>query len=185
VRLFVALNLPGDVREVVWRETAPVRSGPWPVAWVRPDGMHVTLKFLGEVAPEREAELGTGLARAAAGNRAVTVSLGGLGAFPGFAAPRVIWVGVAPEPALELLQHQAEREFAALGFPLEGRPFRPHLTLGRVRRGAAPSACAGLEAALGGLACDTAGVVDTIDLMESVGEAKGVRYRIRQSERLL
>src|SRR6058998_3373918 len=114
VRIFVALNLP-----------APVRDVGLPVKWVRGEGLHLTLKFLGDVADEREAELAAALARAAAGARNLTLALGGFGVFPDFRRPRVVWVGIAPEPGLEILQHRVEQEFAPLGFPTEARAFRP------------------------------------------------------------
>ena len=185
MRLFVALNLPPAVREALWAVTEPLRQPGLPVKWVRGDGIHVTLKFLGDVGEEREAELVAALARAAAGARALPLALGGFGVFPDFRRPRVVWVGIAAEPALEILQHRVEREFAALGFPTEARAFRPHVTLGRAAREARPRDFAGLEATLGGLTFAETALVDAVDLMQSTLQSGGAVYHVRHRERLL
>ena len=184
MRLFVALNFPPQVRQALWQATAPLRDRGLAVKWVRAEGIHLTLKFLGEVGEERDRELRAALTRAAAGDRALTLQLGGFGVFPDFQRPRVVWVGIAPEPALELLQHQVEREFAPLGFPTEARAFRPHLTLGRAARDAQPRDFAGLEAALGPLRYEETVVVGALDLMESTLQSGGAVYNVRHSERL-
>jgi 2'-5' RNA ligase len=72
---------------------------------------------------------------AADGAGALTMELGDLGAFPSRSRPRILWVGVQAPPALELLQDRIERGCEAIGFPPEGAPFQPHITLGRVREG--------------------------------------------------
>lgn len=184
MRLFLALNFPALVRQALWRAAAPLRDLGLPVKWVRPEGIHLTLKFLGEVAPEREPELVAALGRAAAGARALPVALGGFGAFPDLRRPRVVWAGVAPEPALEILQDHIEREFAPLGFPTEARAFRPHVTLGRAAREARAGDFAGLEAGLGRLAFEETLVVAAVDLMQSTLQAGGAVYEVRHSERL-
>jgi 2'-5' RNA ligase len=110
--------------------------------------------------------------------------VGGFGAFPGFDRPRVIWAGLEPDPALELLQHRVEQEFGPLGFPPDGRPFRPHLTLGRAARDARPRHCDGLEGTLMGLQHQETTLVGAVDLMQSVLQPTGAVYQIRHSERL-
>jgi 2'-5' RNA ligase len=184
VRLFVALNLPDAVRRALWTAAAPVRELRLPVKWVRPEGIHVTLKFLGEVPDAREPELRAALARAAVGGRALPLVVGGFGAFPGFERPRVIWAGLEPDPALELLQHRVEQEFGPLGFPPDGRPFRRHLTLGRAARDARPQPCEGLEQTLVALRHQETALVGAVDLMQSVLQPAGAVYQIRHSERL-
>ncbi len=184
MRLFVALNLPPQVRQALWQATAPLRDLGLPVKWVRSEGIHLTLKFLGEVAEEREAELVAALGRSAAGARALPLALGGFGVFPDFERPRVMWVGIAPEPALEILEHRVEQEFAPLGFPTEARPFRPHVTLGRAGREARPRHFAGLEPALERLEFAATVVVETVDLMQSTLQSGGAVYHVRHRERL-
>ena len=180
----MALNLPDGVRRALWQAAAPVRELGLPVRWVRPEGIHVTLKFLGDVPDAREPELRTALGRAAVGGHALPLVVGGFGAFPDLDRPRVIWAGFEPDPALELLQGRVEHEFVPLGFPSESRPFRPHLTLGRAARDARPRGCAGLEEALSGLRHREATLVEAVDLMQSVLHAAGAVYQIRHSERL-
>jgi 2'-5' RNA ligase len=184
VRLFVALNLPDDVRRALWTAAAPVRELDLPLKWVRPEGIHVTLKFLGEVPDARELELRAALGRAAAGGPALALVVAGFGAFPGFERPRVIWAGLQPDPALESLQHRVEREFVPLGFPPENRPFRPHLTLGRAARDAKPRHCDGLEETVLRLRHQETTHVEAVDLMQSVLQSGGAVYHIRHSERL-
>jgi RNA 2',3'-cyclic 3'-phosphodiesterase len=184
LRLFVALNFLPQVRQALWQATTPLRDLGLPVKWVRDDGVHLTLKFLGEVPAERDQELRDALTRAASGARALTLAIGGFGVFPDFNRPRVVWVGIAPEPALELLQHQVEREYASLGFPTEARAFRPHLTLGRAAREARARDFAGLEAALGQLRYEETVVVGALDLMQSTLQSGGAVYNVRHSERL-
>jgi len=184
LRLFVALNFPPQVRQALWQATAPLRDLGLPVKWVRDDGIHLTLKFLGEVPEERDAELRAALTRAAAGARALTLELGGFGVFPDLRRPRVVWAGIAPEPALDLLQHHVEREFAPLGFPTEARAFRPHVTLGRAAREARAQDFTGLEAALGRLSYAESVSVGALDLMQSTLQPRGAVYNVRHSERL-
>lgn len=184
MRLFVALNFSPQVRQALWQATAPLRDLGLPVKWVRDQGIHLTLKFLGEVPEQREAELRAALARAATGARSLTLALGGFGVFPDFTRPRVVWVGIAAEPALEILQHRVEQEFAPLGFPTEARAFRPHVTLGRATRVARPRDFAGLEAALGRLQFEESALVGALDLMQSTLQSDGAVYNVRHSERL-
>lgn len=184
MRAFVALNLPDDVRDALWAAVAPLRELGLPVKWVRGDGIHVTLKFLGDVADEREGELAAALRRAAQGARTLPLALGGFGVFPDYRRPRVVWAGIAPEPGLEVLQHRVEQEFAPLGFPTEARAFRPHVTLGRAARDARAGDFAGLEAALGRLQFATTALVTALDLMQSTLQSTGAVYKVRHSERL-
>ena len=184
MRLFVALNLPPPVREGLWTAAAPLREAGFPVKWARGGGIHVTLKFLGDVEDEREPELVAALGRAAAGARALPLVLEGFGVFPDLHRPRVIWAGIAPEPALEILQHRVEQEFAPLGFPTEARAFRPHVTLGRATRAARPRDFTGLEALLGRLEFSAPALVGAIDLMQSALQSGGAVYHVRHSERL-
>ena len=184
MRLFVALKLPGPVRETVWEAARRFRDAGWPVRWVRPEGIHLTLKFLGEVAGPREGEIVAALGRARLGAKPLALAIGEFGVFPDLHRPRVIWAGVTPDPALELLQHGVEREFAPLGFPTEARAFRPHLTLGRAARDAKARDFPGLETALNGAALETAAVVETLDLMRSELQSGGAVYHVIHRERL-
>ena len=184
MRLFVAINFPETLRRGLWSATESLRAGGLPVRWVQPDAMHVTLKFLGEVADDRQKELAAALDRATASSRAVTVTVAEFGAFPDPRRPRVVWAGVSPEPGLELLQHRVEQEFGPLGFPPDGRPFRPHLTLGRAERDARASAFRDLENLLGGVAFAETVTVASLELMRSLPTRGGAHYQPVSSGRL-
>jgi len=173
----------------LWDAIGPVRERGLPVKWVRPDGLHLTLKFLGDVDDAREPELRAALGQTAGSGsqpRGVTVQLEGFGVFPDFRRPRIVWAGVAPDPALELLQHRVEQVFAPLGFPSEGRAFRPHITLGRASRDARPRdfCTMGLEDALTALTFAETALVADVDLMQSTPQSGGAVYQVKHRERL-
>jgi len=155
-----------------------------PVKWVRPEGLHLTLKFLGDVDDTSEPSLRDALGQVGNDTRPVTVHIEGFGVFPDFQRPRIVWAGVAPDPALELLQHRVEQVFAPLGFPTEARAFRPHITLGRAGREARPRDFTGLEAALTALTFAGTAVVADLDLMQSTLQSGGAVYQVKHRERL-
>ncbi len=104
------------------------------VRWTSIESIHLTLKFLGEINPAILPDLTQGLRRIAASHHRFLIQVRGLGAFPELRSPRVIWSGIEGEvQKLTLLQEDVERVCAESGFPLETRPFQPHLTLGRVK----------------------------------------------------
>ena len=135
MRLFVAVPVPDPARVQILKLLGELRAAGWPVRWVHDEGLHMTLKFFGEVDPERLDVIAEALRFAADNAGILALQLGELGAFPSRSRPRVLWVGVAAPPALELLQDRIERGCEAIGFPPEGAPFQPHITLGRVREG--------------------------------------------------
>jgi RNA 2',3'-cyclic 3'-phosphodiesterase len=135
MRLFAAVPIPDPARKQILVLLGRLREGGWPVRWVHDEGLHMTLKFFGEVAPERLDVIEEAMRFAAAGAGALSLQLGALGAFPSRARPRILWVGIEAPASLELLQDRIERGSEAIGFPPEGTPFQPHVTLGRVREG--------------------------------------------------
>lgn len=177
------------MRQGLWEATAPLRErrGKLPVKWVRPENIHLSLKFLGEVDDSREPELRAALKQASGDGseaRAVTLHIEGFGVFPHYRRPNVLWAGVTPDPALELLQHGVEQAFAPLGFPTEARAFRPHVTLGRTRRDATHRDFAGLEEQLQAIEFSESCAVSDVDLMQSTLQADGPVYQIKHHERL-
>jgi len=135
MRLFVAVPVADPAREQILRLLGQLRSANWPVRWVHDEGLHMTLKFFGEVGAERLDVIAEALRFAASDAGMLALQLGDLGAFPSANRPRVLWVGVNAPPGLELLQDRVESGCEAIGFPPEGAPFQPHVTLGRVREG--------------------------------------------------
>jgi len=134
LRLFVACELPPEMRAALaFLQEALRRQGAPPVRWVRPDGIHLTLKFLGAVPAQRVTDICAALAPTVEGIRPLELSLGSLGIFGGRRGARVVWVGVEGDvPRVASLQRRVEEALARLGFPAEGRAFSPHLTLARV-----------------------------------------------------
>jgi 2'-5' RNA ligase len=135
MRLFAAVPLPEPARAEVASLLARLRGTELPVRWVGEEGLHLTLKFFGEVSPERLDVIEEAVRLANGGFEPLAMRLDELGAFPHPGRPRVLWLGVDAPPALELLQDRLERRSEAIGFAPEGVPFRPHVTLGRVREG--------------------------------------------------
>jgi 2'-5' RNA ligase len=135
MRLFAAIPIEGDALTALEAVLRELTATDWPVRWVRPAQLHLTVKFLGEVEEERVPPLRETLEQATAGMHPLAFELGELGAFPNLTRARVLWAGLEAEGALELMVDRVERGCEALGFPIEGRPFRPHVTLGRLRDG--------------------------------------------------
>lgn len=180
MRLFVAIPVEGEVAQVLGELLDGWRREPWPVKWVRTEGLHLTLKFLGEVQGERAGALTEALGGAVQGTPALPFSLTDIGAFPPLPRARVLWAGLEADGALELLVHRIERTSESLGFPLEGQAYRPHVTLGRVREGARlPSAAIqGIEA----VHLPRAGfLADRVVLYRSLTGAGGSRYEVEAS----
>jgi len=158
IRTFIALSLPPAVQRGLAQLQERFKRERPPVRWVAPDKIHVTLAFLGEIPAERVEVAGACAARAAAGLAPFEIEAVGAGVFPNPNRPRVVWVGIAGElEALRRLHARLEDDLAAHGFPKEGRPFSPHLTLGRVRDRAAPPEVRALGKAVTTLAVPSLG----------------------------
>jgi 2'-5' RNA ligase len=134
MRIFLAVDLDSDLRrrlEELERELRPLMRR---ARWVRPESLHLTLRFFGETPPEAVETLASGLAQAFEGLPEFTLHFHGCGVFPDRRRPRVLWVGVRePPPALLSLQSRAESVARARGFAPERRGFDPHLTIARFR----------------------------------------------------
>jgi RNA 2',3'-cyclic 3'-phosphodiesterase len=133
VRAFVALELEPRLREAISDLQALLRPRLGAVRLVRPEGVHLTLRFLGEASPAQVEALLAPLAAAAAACPRGEARVGGLCTFPPRGSPRVLWLGLDVPPAVPELQRACERAARAAGFEREARPFTPHLTLGRWR----------------------------------------------------
>jgi 2'-5' RNA ligase len=148
MRCFVAVDLSGPVRVQIARAQETLR-GAAPradVRWVNAAGLHITLKFLGEVPETRCEAVREALARVAAAHGPLRVVAQGLGGFPTARRPRVVWAGIGAGAAeLAALAGDVDAALVRLGFPPEARPFAGHVTLGRVR---SPRGLAALAAAL-------------------------------------
>lgn len=174
MRLFAAIPLSAEARTVVSAVRDRLSDSSWPVRWVRDEGLHVTVRFYGEVPEDRVDGLGDSLAQAVGRMEPMGIELGGLGVFPTRRKPRVIWMGVDAPPALELLQDRVERAAMAQGYPAARATYRPHVTLGRVQRRAV---LAGNVAGDLDMVDDTVGfLADQVVLYRSRTERGGARY---------
>jgi 2'-5' RNA ligase len=140
IRSFIAIELPEEAKEGLARLRKELERDEHKfVKWVDPGGIHLTLKFLGNMPAKRIAEITEAMGKAAQGISPFHLEISGLGAFPNLRQARVLWVGVGGElDKLSRLQQSIDSALAALGFAKEERPFVPHLTLARVREGASP-----------------------------------------------
>ncbi|MFQ5482961.1 MAG: RNA 2',3'-cyclic phosphodiesterase [Nitrospinaceae bacterium] len=134
IRTFAAIEIPNPVQQTAADIQNQFRSLGLKAAWVRPENIHLTLKFLGEIDPSRVGGVIAALTRAAAGFPPLPVALKDVGCFPKKGPPRVLWVGMSdPGGALAALHGKIERTLGALGFSPEKKAFSPHLTLARIK----------------------------------------------------
>lgn len=136
LRAFIAIDLPTQTQESIEKQTARLRQalGDDLVRWVPAQNMHLTLKFLGNVAASHVDFLKQTLAQIAVSQSPFDLQVGGIGSFPTLKRPRVLWIGIHAPAALASLQRSIEAGATRLGYEKEERSFSPHLTLGRVRQ---------------------------------------------------
>ena len=140
MRAFLGIDLPAGVPESIASAIAQVRGLHAPVAWTTPKNLHITLNFLGEISPERALLVERSMRVVASGIDPFSLTAEGGGTFPGTRNPRILWVGfLEPLELVRQLQQNMENALSGAGFPREGRPFHPHITVGRTR-GALPPA---------------------------------------------
>ena len=134
IRTFIALPLPKTVLDPIRDVQERLRKERFSVRWVRPESIHLTLKFLGEIAEGELEAVAEAMKAAAIQNRPCSLCAKGLGVFPGVKNPRVLWVGVAGDSKpLGKIQSDLESQLESKGYPREKRPFKSHLTIGRVK----------------------------------------------------
>jgi len=134
MRTFIAIELPDRIKKEIEQLQAPLKKTNTFVSWVKPENIHITLKFLGEVPENKINAVFSATGQALEGAKKFTMSLKGLGAFPDVRRPRVIWIGSGSgEKELSYLAGRVEEEMERIGFPKEQRKFSAHFTLGRVK----------------------------------------------------
>jgi len=140
IRSFIAIELPEEAREGLARLRKELERDEHKfVKWVDLGGIHLTLKFLGNIPSKRVAEITEAIEEAVQGISPFHLEISGLGTFPSLRQVRVFWVGIGGEvDKLSRLQQNIDSALAALGFAKEERSFVPHLTLARIRQGASP-----------------------------------------------
>lgn len=181
MRLFIAINIPKKERDRIFRTAKGFRDKDYPFRWVRPDLLHLTLKFLGEVSPGSVPSLEAAIGNVARETGGFPMRIGGFGAFPTVRRPRILWLGVEASPALRCLKQDLEWGLSELGFDRETRAFHPHLTLGRARSDLGAGAFRGLDSLSAGLSFHAEVKVWKVDLMESHLSSSGPRYDLVSS----
>jgi RNA 2',3'-cyclic 3'-phosphodiesterase len=181
LRLFVACEMPDDAKQAIGEviDKLKARSGN-AVRWVNPEGVHVTLKFLGEVPMKQLPAVKLAIQEAVVGHQPFELELSNIGTFGGREGLRIMWVGVAGDVLrLEALVRAVNAALAVVGFEPERRPFRPHLTLGRVRDEVSTRARAEIEVAVGKMDVPLSSWRTTqVSLMRSRLTTTGAHYEV-------
>ncbi len=174
MRAFIAIDLPEAIHAALSQHQAAFRAACRDARWTHPEGIHLTLKFLGEISDAQVKQVTEALATLGK-FPAFSVQVKGFGFFPDARRPRVFWVGVEAPPALAELAQRVEAAMENIGFPREQRSFTPHLTLARFQ---VPRPQPGLQAALPREPPDLGRVeVTEFFLFESRLSPHGAEYR--------
>ncbi len=169
IRTFIACEISPKLRERLGREMGRLREAAPLVAWVKPENVHLTLKFLGDVKEDDLGELFEELEAEAEGFGPFSLEVRGVGAFPNWRNPRVVWAGMGEgaEEAVRLAG-LVEDLCVDLGYEAEHRPFRPHLTLGRVKIPAHGHGLEGAAREMGGIPFGHIDVDEVVVYMSSL-----------------
>jgi 2'-5' RNA ligase len=134
LRAFIALEMPSRVKDIVRGSQQALQGAGMHLRWIRPENVHLTLRFLGDITTDAVDDLRSVLGRLAEETPAFSLKIKGAGVFPGSARPRVLWLGLGGQTKLlEDMYHRLSLLLSRHGFPEEARPFRGHLTIGRAK----------------------------------------------------
>ena len=135
MRTFIAIDLDEQLKIPLFKIIDGLDSGERNVKWVKKQGMHITLKFLGNITDTQKLDVESALKASTEKHKPFPLTFRGIGSFPpGSRRPRVFWIGIDESEPLKVLQKEIEDKLADVGFPKEDRKFHPHLTLGRVKK---------------------------------------------------
>jgi RNA 2',3'-cyclic 3'-phosphodiesterase len=180
LRAFIAIELPKHLQEAIEKQTARLRQtlGSEFIRWVPTQNMHLTLKFLGEIADSHVEFLKQLLTQEAHSHKQFDLQIGGIGSYPNSKRPRVLWAGLHAPADLASLQKSIEAGTARLGYAKEERAFSPHLTLGRVRQNINPVELQKISADLNKIQLGNIGTarVDSVHLFKSDLSPSGSTY---------
>jgi 2'-5' RNA ligase len=133
LRSFIAIELPEEVKSALSRLQDKLKESAVDIRWVKPDNIHLTLKFLGDIDDKNIGNIVQQLEGACAKYSFFELAVSGIGVFPNVRSPRVMWAGLKYEDAFAGFHGEIENGLASIGYEREGRRFSPHLTLGRFR----------------------------------------------------
>ena len=143
IRSFIAIELPEAVLAALKMIQDGLKSTALKAKWIRPENIHLTLKFLGNVDPGDLTKIAAAMVNAVKDQRPFSLVAKGVGVFPGIRGPRVVWVGLSGQSdSLKALQSALDANLADIGYPKETRPFKGHLTIGRIKHAPSPKAVA-------------------------------------------
>jgi 2'-5' RNA ligase len=176
IRSFIAIELPEKIIDAIQKVQERMRSYGFNVRWVRPQNVHLTLKFLGDINEADAEKVGRAIFESAKGFAPLALAVKGVGTFPSIKRPRVIWIGVAGQlNELIGLQKTLDGKLAAIGFPAEKRAFKGHLTLGRAKGSIGPKQLLEAMAELAGFETEPF-VADKVALFKSELKPSGAVY---------
>jgi 2'-5' RNA ligase len=180
LRAFIAIEIPPNIQVAIEKQTTRLRQalGDETVRWIPAQNMHLTLKFLGDIASSHVDFLKQLLTREATLHSQFDLQIGGLGSYPTSRRPRILWVGLHIPAELVALQKSIETGTTRLGYEQEERDFAPHLTIGRVRQNASPADLPKIRAAMDNIQLGNIGTarVDSVHLFKSELQPNGSVY---------
>ena len=180
IRVFIAIQISADASQALAElKERLAETVPRGVRWVDPKGIHLTLKFLGDIDPSLAGRVVEAMGQPGQASSPFNLQLSGVVMFPNERQPRILWAGVGGDvDALLALQEQVEQAISPLGFPREKRPFNPHLTIGRVRDGVSQGERRRIGQALSGASLQPAQpwTVECIHLIQSNLTPQGAVY---------
>lgn len=180
LRAFIAIEFPPNIQAAIEKQTARLRQalGNETVRWIPAQNMHLTLKFLGDIASSHVDFLKQLLTREATLHSQFDLQIGGLGSYPTSRRPRILWIGLHVPAELVALQKRIEAGTTHLGYEQEERDFAPHLTIGRVRQNASPAELPKIRAAMDTIQLGNIGTarVDSVHLFKSELQPNGAVY---------
>lgn len=134
IRTFIAIELPEKIIYTIRKVQEEIKSYGLKIRWVRPENIHLTLKFLGDIQEADTEKVARAISESVTDYSAISLAVKGIGVFPGIKKPRVLWLGISKQlDLLTALQQTLDEKLEAMGFPKEKRPFKGHLTLGRIK----------------------------------------------------
>jgi len=180
IRSFIAIELPDQLKQELSQLQSKLKAGKQPgVKWVDPYGVHLTLKFLGNIAINRTGEITKAIEEAAKGTTPFHLEVKQLGVFPNLRRVQVVWVGISGEvDKLSQLQQRIESNLSHLGFAKESRSFTPHLTLARLRNQPSPDERQRLGQLIASTSFESAHTIEVnaVNLMKSQLTREGAIY---------
>jgi len=177
MRLFVAVNLPKEIKKEIGSLISELKFIPADLKWVDPENLHLTVQFLGNVSEDQVLTVAESLKRSAAGAGPFALKLSGIGVFPSLEKPRVFWAGVTGETAALLnLSRLVQSDLLRLGFAPGKNKFSPHLTLARLRSPAGFADVLDRAEKIAGNKVFGSARIKTIELMSSELGPRGPKY---------